>query len=659
MNKLKFGYRLKLFQRHASPRKPSRNRSRSPARESPEVGRPRSTGSELPDIGVDHNLIDMSRSSASDDDVSYDSSSGSIKSGDRNAGPIDVDTLRRHRLKVRNKDAGARMPKIIESPSSCTHGSGREKSIHYMMPSQCSSGESQESNFINGNNLTGKVDRTSPSSVIYMFDSSYPIEIDPEGSSSDCIAEKYSLAESDGPSLLIPTLSDNYAQSDALDRHAIPAGQSINALTALPKVTSLPLPTDSPSSSLTALAEKPSNATSGDQCVVSPEESGCASSIKCGKASSGMENMGTAMGNNGASSVVGSIVTSGSNDNKGSGSLSKEFLVLKKVAEKNEFKMVVALSNKKSSTSSNFISNSSSVSLDGKLMNYDELVVKSPDVLMNGNYKSGVEDPPDLIDTNTLSSDPFKGTEEDSTVLSLPPPQPSSQEIIVPMEQDFIILQDDSLPSDSSDSSGSLSYTMSDVSDLEVIGDISICDETKRLIEAHILYAEDAATNIYHPARQKKSAMRVGSVFKNLENNGCHLNQPAPLSADLNVNRTRSSSRIRSLKSSGSLPTVDEDCIAVTKVPVESSISSVNSCSIKTIRNRKLTWYDDMVNWSKPFTLRTDESFDVSTVSSAISSRLKDITQYNAMDQFIGNFINGICQLNGNFDFDVSEQEEI
>jgi len=474
-----------------------------------------------------------------------------------------------------------------------------------MMPSQCSSGESQESNFINGNNLTGKLDR------------------------------------------------------HALDRHAIPAGQSINALTALPKVTTLPLPTDSPSSSLTALAEKPSNATSGDQCVVSPEESGCASSIKCGKASSGMENMGTAMGNNGASSVVGSIVTSGSNDNKGSGSLSKEFLVLKKVAEKNEFKMVVALSNKKSSTSSNFISNSSSVSLDGKLMNYDELVVKSPDVLMNGNYKSGVEDPPDLIDTNTLSSDPFKGTEEDSTVLSLSPPQPSSQEIIVPIEQDFIILQDDSLPFDSSDSSGSLSYTMSDVSDLEVIGDISICDETKRLIEAHILYAEDAATNIYHPARQKKSAMRVGSVFKNLENNGCHLNQPAPLSADLNVNRTRSSSRIRSLKSSGSLPTVDEDCIAVTKVPVESSISSVNSCSIKTIRNRKLTWYDDMVNWSKPFTLRTDESFDVSTVSSAIFSRLKDITQYNAMDQFIGNFINGICQLNGNFDFDVSEQEEI
>jgi len=746
MNKLKFGNRLKLFQRHASPNKsrhPSRNRSRSPARESLDVGRPRSTGGELPDIGVDHNSIDLSRSSASDDDVSFDSSSSSIVSGDRNAGPIDVDTLRRHRLKVRNKDAGARMPKIIESPSSCTHGSGWEKSLNgshgggmsettaphsnqrylsppfslsfksersgksiapksvgdptvtpalahtattahnadkahasanahatanlnvveyenpqllkYTTPSQCSSGESQESNFINGNNLTGKVDRTSPSSVVYMFDSSYPIEIDPEGSiGSDCIAEKYSLAESDEPSLLLPTLSDNYALSDTLDRYAIPAGQTINALTALPKVTTVP--TDS-SSLLIALAEKLSNATGGDQCVVPPEESGGASSIKCGNASSSMENTGTARDNNGASAVVGSMVTSGSYDNKGSGSLSKEFLVLKKVAEKNEFKMVVALSNKKSSTSPNVVSNLSSTSTDGKLMNYDELV-KLPDILIHGNNKSGVEDPPDIVITNSLSADPFKGIEEDPTGLSPSPPQPLFQEKIVPMDQDFIILREDSFPSYSSDSSDSFSY-MSDVSDLEVIGDISICDETKRLIEAHTLYAEDAATNIYHPARQKKSAMRVGSVFKNLENTRCQLNQPAPLSSDLNKKRTRTLSRIRSLKTSGSLPKVDEDCIAVTKVPVEPSISSDSSCSIKTSRNRKLTWYDDEVNWSKPFTLRTDESFDASTISSAVYSRLKGITQYNVMDQFIGSFVNGICQFRGNVDFDILEQEEI
>ena len=747
MKKLKFGNRLKLLQRHASlnmSRHPSRNRSMSPAREFLEVGQPRSTGSELPDVGVHLNLIDVSRSSASDD-VSCDSSASSIKSGDRNAGPIDVDTLRRHRLKVRSRDAGSRMPKIIESPSSCTHGSGWEKSLNgshggdmsvataphsnqnnlspsfslpfkrersgssiapksvedptvtpalahtaatahtadkahasanahatatpnvveyenpqllkYTTPSQCSSGETQESNFINGNNITEKVDRTSPSSVIYMFDSSYPVEIDPDGSmGSDFIVEKCSLAESDEPSLLLPTLSDNYAQSYTLDQYATPAGRKmINALTELPKVTSLPR--DS-SSLLIVNAEKPSNDTSGDQCVISPDESGGASSIKCGKASSGMENTGTARDNNGASAMVGSIATSESNDTKGSGSLSEEFLVLKKVDEKNEFKMVVALINKRSSTSPNVLSNLPSTSSDRKPMNNYELV-KLPDTLIHGTNKSRVENPPDVVDTNSFA-DPFQGIEEDSMVLSpSPPPQPSSQETSTTVEQDFINLQEYIVSSSSSEASISISSTMSDVSDLEFI-DISICDETKRLLEAHILYTEDAATNINHPARQKKSAMRVGSVFKNhLENTGCQLNQPVPLSSDLNMKRTRSLSRIRSLKSSGSTPKVDEDCISITKVPVKSSSSSNSQSLIKTSKNKKITWYDDEVNWSKPFVLRTDESFDATTISSAVSSRLKGITQYNAMDQFIGVFMNGICQFRGDVDFDISEQEEI
>lgn len=50
------------------------------------------------------------------------------------------------------------------------------------------------------------------------------------------------------------------------------------------------------------------------------------------------------------------------------------------------------------------------------------------------------------------------------------------------------------------------------LSELESIGDVTICEETRRLLEAHRLYDADAGSNVDHPAR-RRSIMRVGSRF--------------------------------------------------------------------------------------------------------------------------------------------------
>jgi hypothetical protein len=694
MNKLKLGNRLKFFHRHG----PS-----SPGSRSLKAGGPCSPGGQSLDVG---NLMsgDISISSYSDDDFSTDSS---LNSKDRNAGPIDVDTGRKDMLKVRTRvrldGASARMPRIVESPSSCTpvnhqetslggcnggdmteatapHPSPRhlgalslsprsflffkrersgtlispksaqnatatpalahiiededaDQPLKYMIPSQCSSGETQESNFINGNNTTEKeIDRTSPSSVIHMFNSSYPVEIDPGASDcKDSSEYKYSHAGPDEPNLLLPDLSYNYAHSENTNGYAIPADQKTDASTAPPEITSLALD----SSSMTnAHATTSSNATCGNLCVVPPGDSNDASLATRTKASSGKDNNAAPDDKNCSSSAADSIVSGSSKDNKGSTS-NKEFSELKKVAEKNEFKVMVALTNRYISTSLSVLSNLSSTSSDGlvgvELANFGE-IVKMADEMIHGNNKNGAENPPDLFATNAIgSADPFIESTSSSA------PQSSSKETSFTMEQDYEKVQN----SFSSDSE-STSYTSD-----ESIGDISICNETTRLIEAHKLYVEDAKTNINHPARQKKSAMRVGSVFNNLAN--IQLNEPVPLSSDQAVKRTRSSSRFRSFTRTPSF--MSGSC----SIKTEENTSSL--CSIKTQEKKNISWYDDELNWGKPLTLRTDESYEVSTVSSSTWS--KGITQYNVMDHFIGDFINGICNSRVIVDFDVSEQEEI
>ncbi|KAL3823952.1 hypothetical protein ACHAXA_007923 [Cyclostephanos tholiformis] len=603
MNKLRFSNRLKFFKRHpSSPTTPTS----PPCEHSFDVGRPRSPCSQsLDDVG-DLKSADISNSNSSDDVSNVSNVSNfstetdsSINSKDRFTGPIDSDTLRKYRWKVRkvrSEGASARvLPKIVESPSSATYCSILEKSLNgmdatssaaiaegdafpravgdddaqqltYTIPSQCSSGETQESNFINGSDATWKLDRTSPSSVIHMLNSSYPVEIDMEGShSGDISARIYPhLAPDEQSKLMLPELSNDHPNLVTFDGHANTADQ-VNALISSPKVMS----SDAPSPSI-VLATVPSNAIGSDQCGIPI---------------------------------------------KGPTSSINEFLILKKVAEKNEFKMVVALGNKKNPTAlGNILSSLSSSSSDGtvrgKLGDCDESVKITDEI-----HESNAENQLEHAATKTIGpANPFI---ERPTVSSPLPQELSSQETSLTLELEYEKMNQisDSFESDCS------SY-----SSLASIGDISICDETKRLIEAHILYAEDAKTNLNHPARQKKSAMRTGSVFRN----GCQLKQPELLSSDLSVS-------------------------IVTEAP---STGSVSQSSVKTVKKSKLTWYDDKVNRTKPFSLRTDESFDVSTISKALSIS-KGITRYNVMDQFIGDFINGICHARGNVDFDISEQEEI
>jgi hypothetical protein len=398
-----------------------------------------------------------------------------------------------------------------------------------------------------------------------MFNSSYLVEIDPEGSHSDDIsAGTFTHVEPDESKLLIPDLSDACPNLDTPDGYANTADEA-NVLISSPKVMSHSL--DSSSSPI-VLAAAPSNAINSDRCV-SPI--------------------------------------------KGPASSNKEFLTLKKVAEKNEFKMVVALGNKKNPAApGNILSILSSSSSDGiirgKVLDCDEMAKMADET-----NRSNAENQTKIAASTTI--EPATPQIERSTVSSPSPQVSSSQEakLTMEIESEYEKMMQTSYSSES-DCSSYLS--------LESIDEISICEETKRLIEAHMLYAEDAKTNINHPARKKKSVMRVGSVFKN----ACQTKQPELLSSDQSFS-------------------------VVTEAP-----SAYDS--VKTFKNTKISWYDDEVNWTKPFTLRTDESFDISSISTALS-RTKGIIRYNVMDQFIGEFINGICRARDNVYFDFYEQEEI
>lgn len=98
--------------------------------------------------------------------------------------------------------------------------------------------------------------------------------------------------------------------------------------------------------------------------------------------------------------------------------------------------------------------------------------------------------------------------------------------------------------------------------DTESIGDITIDSATLNLIEMHKSYTDSAKTNPFHPSRIKKSAMRVSLI----------------------------------------------------------EIEAPDSESIATVEAKTVTWYDDDANLSKPFKLKTDESFEFSLASSTQSS---------------------------------------
>jgi hypothetical protein len=262
------------------------------------------------------------------------------------------------------------------------------------------------------------------------------------------------------------------------------------------------------------------------------------------------------------------------------------------------------------------------------------------------------EIPPDVIvrsqsTSPTVSSVAFP---EESVLLSSN----------VPSEQDYERVQD-SLSTDSDNES---------YMSLESIGDITICDETKRLLIAHTLYANDAKTNVNHPARQKKSALRVGSIFKSLENNNntnnnnsddCSSSSSSMLATA--PSNTTFSRTMRLLGASASDEGCDDDVSSRKTNRNNTANKAAAAARSSKQRQQRLSWYDDEENWNKPFTLRTDATFDASTTimstSSSLRSRQSTMSKYNVMDQFIGDFINGLCASRGDVDFDIDEQEEI
>ena len=244
-------------------------------------------------------------------------------------------------------------------------------------------------------------------------------------------------------------------------------------------------------------------------------------------------------------------------------------------------------------------------------------------VTSNDKEVQPAEFPPDvIIRSRSTSPTEYIAFPEDSVVASN-----------LPSEQDLERVQD-SLSTDSDNES---------YMSLESIGDITICDETKRLLNAHTLYADDAKTNSNHPARQKKSVLRVGSIFKSLENNNSNSDD---CSSSMSAAAPSITTFSRTMRFLGATEGSDDISIRTTK----------NNAKAGARSRHRLSWYDDEKNWNKPFTLRTDATFDASSSLRSMPSTMSD---YNVMDQFIGDFINGLCASRGDVDFDIDEQEEI
>lgn len=330
---------------------------------------------------------------------------------------------------------------------------------------------------------------------------------------------------------------------------------------------------------------------------------------------------------------------------------SEAFLALKKDAEKNEFKRASILLGKKiaalppppssgrskAALLASMPSSSQESGVGSRGFVAQSLATPAAPVDPPGGVAKAPVDPPGAQVKSAPSVSPVPTRSESPSAFlddlekdsaSQPPQQPhaaagagASSSASFSFEQDFLQHPvDDSLSDD-----GSCSY----MSELESIGEITIDEETTRMIEAHKRYSEDARTNPSHPARRKRSIMRVGSVFKK---------EAAPRP------------RAVSLGSSESIKT--------------EPVSVGASKSIETEQRKRLTWYDDEENWNKPFTLRTDESFDISTVTTDLGGGKggSGVVRYNVVDQFLGDFIRKFGACGGEEDvasFDAAEQQEI
>lgn len=466
--------------------------------------------------------------------------------------------------------------------------------LKYMAPSLSASSETQESIFINGNNVVysnplattdcnnsktnnninnnNAEDKYSPSSVLCeLFDSVYPVEIDPEGASCDDSSVDHHYRSN----ILLPDMLDKTARSRS-GTH-----DSMHSIADLVYETTV----------LCTFGQDASYSADDSEIVEDKDK-------KCPK----MKGI-----------------------KKSTKSHHKEFLDLKKVEEKNEFKMVIALKQNSTTAPSTLASLSRSSSSEGNMDKYFNKLELNYDLAKAVNTDKEVVQPteisPDIIVRSRSTSPTESGAFPEDSLM------PSN----LPSEQDYERVQD-SLSTDSDNES---------YMSLESIGDITICDETKRLLNAHTLYADNAKTNSNHPARQKPSVLRVGSIFRSLENNNSSYDDCSSVSATAPSVTTFS----RTMR-----------LLGATEGDDDSSIRTKQNTDMAARRQQhRLSWYDDEQNWNKPFALRTDATFDASTIMSSTMS------EYNVMDQFIGDFINGLCASRGgvDFDFDIDEQEEI
>lgn len=167
------------------------------------------------------------------------------------------------------------------------------------------------------------------------------------------------------------------------------------------------------------------------------------------------------------------------------------------------------------------------------------------------------------------------------------------------------------------------------LSELESIGDITICEETERLLEAHKLYTNDAVTNVHHPSRRKKSIMRVGSIFRQGISGGS-------TSKDGWLNLP---------------PATDSKSIRTDYSPL--------SIRTEVYREKKnITWYDDDENWEKVFVLRTDETFDFSSVTGTTATEAH-VIRFKVVEQVVGGLIDGFAQCAGGEGLQGEEEGEI
>ena len=145
-----------------------------------------------------------------------------------------------------------------------------------------------------------------------------------------------------------------------------------------------------------------------------------------------------------------------------------------------------------------------------------------------------------------------------------------------------VVSQSNSIDSQGSDDSYYSSF------DIESIGDITIDSTTQKLIEMHKIYCENAKVNRNHPARMKKSIMKVTSANPETEtrrsltwyDQGENLDKPFTLRTDesfytVSIGSTRSFEGIHR-----SLEIVDQFLISLTKKGFNKVIGSLN-CGVQ------------------------------------------------------------------------------